>query len=1008
MIGAACIRRPVATLLLSLGVLLLGVIAYVRLPIAALPSVDRPSISVYAGLPGASPETMASSVGIPLERRLGIIPGIAEMASIATPSGQEIDIQFTLEKTLDSAGAAVQAAINAALPDLPHDLPAPPTYYKADPGGVAMIVLAFTSDVLAPGDVYDFADSVVAQKMSQIPGVSHAVINGAERAAVRVRLDPRRMAQMGLSMETVRAAIDSATRLMPKGRIDRGDTSFALAANDQLLRAAEYRTVVVAFRNGAAVRLGDIADISDSVLNDLRGGWFNGQPAVTVLLYRQPDANIVETVDQVLKTLPQLEHWMPPSVHAHVVFDRTTLIRASIADVERTIGIAMVLVVMVVALFVRRLGATMIPALTIPVALAGTLAVMSVLGFNLDNLSLMALTIAVGFVVDDAVIIIEAVIRRMEAGQGARAAAIAATEQLGGTIVSITAALVAALIPVLFMPDIVGRYFREFGLTLVAALVISAAISLTLTPMLCARLRPVPGTEARPGRLMGGYAAVLGWCLRHARLAATGALVAALASYGVYRALPKGFMPTQDTGVLHIVTIANPNISFAAMQGLQRRVDAVVLADPAVAAATSYLGGTTSFGNVWIGLKPLEQRDAMPAVIDRLRTKLGAIAGIRSIPIPVQDLTIGLGGSGRYQVQLTGTDLAAVERAGDALRLRMLKLPQLVDVISNVDLRAGLQAGLVVDRMQAARLGVTPLAIDNTLYDAFGQRQVGLVYLPLSYSKVVMEVDPRFAGTPGSINQLFVPGAGGAQVPLGQMLKPWRSHAPMWVRHAQQFPTMAISFNTAPGVAVGQAVAAVRAAQAQTEIPDEVKVVFTGEAGAASQAGWTQVLLFLAAVFAVYVVLGVLYESYAHPLTILSTLPPATLGALLALWATGQEFGIMTAIACILVVGMVMKNAILLVDFAVLAERDGLDAREAMRRAALQRVRPITMTMLVAVLSALPLALGTRAGHELRQPLGIAVVGGLVVAQLFTLLATPAVYVVIDGLRRRRPRALPA
>jgi hydrophobe/amphiphile efflux-1 (HAE1) family protein len=1018
MISRLCIRRPVATTLLMLGVLLLGVLAYVNLPIAGLPSVDRPTISVFANLPGASPETMAVSVGSPLERQLGIIPGIAEMGSISMSNGEEIDIQFTLDKTIDSAAGAVQAAINAAMPNLPHDLPQPPTYYKADPGGVAMIALALTSDILPPGDVYDFADSVVSQKLSQIAGVSRVVINGAERAAVRVRVDPRKLANMGVSLETVRAAIYSATREMPKGRIDQGEQSFGLSANDQLFRAEDFRRVVVSYANGAPVLLGDIAEVSDSVLNDLQAGWFDRKPAVSVLVFRQPDANIVATVDQIKATLPMLEHFMPPSIKVHVVFDRTTLIRASIADVQRTIGIAIVLVVLVIALFVRRFWATVIPAVTIPVVLAGTLAVMAALGYSLDNLSLMALTIAVGFVVDDAVIVIENVIRRMEHGATAVAATLGALGQMGSTIVSITAALIAALIPVLFMPDIVGRYFREFGLTLVAAITLSAVISLTLTPMMCARLLthrappPTPRWLARlSGLPMAAYTHSLDWCLRHAVVCLAAALLVTGGTYGLYAALPKGFMPTQDTGVMHIIAIANPSISFAEMEKLQQRVDDTVLADPAVDALSSYMGGgVMSTGNLWVGLKPLDVRGVpVEAVIDRLRTRLRKIAGIRVFLLPVQDLNVGLGStSARYQYRLTGTDVAAVVKAGEALRQRMIHLPELMDVITNIDTRAGLEAGLAVDRVQAGRFGITPQAVDNTLYDAFGQRQIGLIYLPLSYSKVVMEVDPKYQTDPSTFASLYVPGSDGAQVPLAQLTHPWRAHAPMWVRHAQQFPTMTLSFDTKPGVSIGQAIDAIRAAQATLDIPEEVKTELTGEAGEASASGTRQLLLFLGAVGAVYIVLGVLYESYAHPLTILSTLPAASFGALLALWLTHTEFTIMTAIACILVVGMVMKNAILVVDFALEAERaDGLSPARAIRQAALLRVRPIIMTMLVAVLSAVPLAFGTGAGHELRQPLGIAIVGGLLVSQVLTLYTTPVVYVLIDRLCRqpRRPVA---
>ncbi len=765
--------------------------------------------------------------------------------------------------------------------------------------------------------------------------------------------------------------------------------------------------------------LGDIAEVQDSVLNDLQAGWFNRNPAVSVLVYRQPDANIVETVDQVLATLPLLQHWMPPSIKVHVVFDRTTLIRASIADVQQTIAIAIVLVVGVIALFVRRIWATIIPATTIPVVLAGTLAVMALAGYSLDNLSLMALTIAVGFVVDDAVIVIEAVISRIERGESPRAATIAAIRQMGSTIVSITAALIAAMIPVLFMPDIVGSYFREFGMTLVAAITLSAAISLTLTPMMCARLLRAEaaltehpskiGRMRVPGLPLAAYACSLDWCLRHTRICLALAIAIAGATYGVYLALPKGFMPTQDTGVMHIIALANPSVSFAEMSRLQQRVDETVLADPAVAALSSYMGGgVMSTGHLWIGLKPLAQRQvSLQVVIDRLRVQLRKIEGIRVFLNPVQDLNIGLGSSAaRYQYRLTGTDVEAVFRAGESLRQRMIHLPELIDVVTNVDTRSGLQANLTLDRVQAGRFGITPQAVDNALYDAFGQRQVGLIYLPLSYSKVVLEVDPRFQGDPTSFSSLYVPGSNGAQVPLDQLMHLFRAHAPMWVRHAQQFPTMTLSFDTKPGVSLGQAIAAIRGAQAELNIPDEVKTEFTGEAGEASASGGRQLLLFLGAIGAVYIVLGVLYESYVHPLTILSTLPAASFGALLALWLTHTEFTIMTAIACILVVGMVMKNAVLMVDFALIAEREyGSAPSHAIRQAALARVRPITMTMLVAVLSAVPLAVGTGAGHELRQPLGIAIVGGLLVSQLLTLYSTPVVYVLMDRLRTRDGKA---
>ncbi len=1015
------IRRPVATTLLAAGIVLLGFTAYRQLPIASLPTVDRPTISVNASLPGASADVVATAIAAPLESQLGIIPGIAEMASFSGQGGAQIVIQFDLNVSIDAAAGAVQAAINAAAPDLPQNMPQPPYYYKANPSGAPVIVIAMTSDTLPPGEVYNYADTVVAEKLSQIEGVARVITGGADRPAVRVQADPRKLATMSLSLERVRLAIQHSSLNLPKGTISAGDRTYTIGTNDQLFKADEYRRVVIGWRNGAPVHLEDVADVSDGVLSSRVAGWYNDRNAVVLQVFRQPDANVVETVDRVLAVLPQLSHWIPPSIEVQAAFDRTLLIRASIADVRLTIGIAAVLVVLVIALFLRRFWATVIPSVTIPVSLAGTAVVMYACGYSLDNLSLMALTIAVGFVIDDAVIMIENIMRLIDEGNSPVQAAFKGAKQMGFTVVSITAALISALIPILFMPDIVGRYFREFGVTLVSAIVLSAVVSLTLTPMMCrhllTRVRPMPtghldaAIERAVARLVGAYGRSLDWSLRHSAMMAM--LIAAIAagSAGLYVVLPKGFMPTQDTGIIFIRTITNSSISFTAMTDLQRSVSMAIRADPAVANAVSFIngatGGVVSNGIMLVSLKPLEERrQSIQEVIERLRAKFTSINDVRVFFFPVHDLNVGAQASAaRYQYTLIATDPEEVARWGEVMRRKIVALSsQVQDVITDAE-AAGLEAGLIIDRQRAAYYGVTPVAIDNTLYDAFGQRWVNLIFLPLNWSQVILEADPSLQADPSFLSQMFVSSVGSVPVPLAAFTRPRRVHAAMWMHHNDRFPSITISFDVKPGIAIREVIGAIRSAEVEAQLPDDVKAYFRGEAAEASKSSQKEALLFLGAVLAVYVVLGVLYESYAHPFTILSILPSTSFGALVALYLTGSQFTLMTSIACILLVGMVMKNAIMMVDFALEAESGrGLSPEASIREAATLRFRPILMTTLAAILSAVPLAIGTGAGHELRQPLGIAIVGGLLLSQILTLYTTPAVYLLIDRLRGRRDR----
>ncbi|UFZ04765.1 efflux RND transporter permease subunit [Bradyrhizobium ontarionense] len=1008
------IARPVATSLIMIGVMLLGLVAFFRLPIASLPSVERPTIVINAPFPGASPTTVATALTQPLGRSIGLIPGITEMYATSELGSATIVVQFELQKSVDAAYGAVQAAMKNAAPDLPKG-PWPPYAFKANPNGFAPILLAMTSDVVPMSEVYNLADSVVSPKLSELPGVARVYIYGAERHAVRIQVRPDLLASMNLSLERVRLAIVAASQNRPKGALAVDAQRYTIEADDQLLWADDYRDLVVAWRNGAPVRLADIALITDGVINGRVAGWFGTSRAVILYVYKQPDANVVETVDAVKALIPQFEHWLPPAIKLHTVYDRTTLIRASVRDVEQTLLIAVVLVIVIIAVFLKRLAATMIPSVTIPVSLAATLAAMYLCDFSLDNLSLMALTIAAGFVVDDAVIVIENVIRRMEQGETALQAAIAGSRQMGFTVISVTAALVAALIPVLFMPDIVGRYFLEFGATLVIAIIGSALVSLTLTPMLCSRWlvrdeQGAPSSQRNPSWPMRAYARSLDWALHHRVLSLLATLTLTGASVWLYLGLPKSFMPTQDTGVMLVRTVAQSNISFPAMEDRQRTVGELLLSDPAVSGLTSYISDAPrSIGFLVVALKSLESgRPPIQQVIQRLRERTARIDGVRVFFIPLQDLNVGAqGGSARYQYSLWGTDETEVHRAGEAMVRRFRTLPGVIDVVPDWE-TGGLQAGLTISRARAASLGVTPFGIDNTLNDAFGQRQVNLLYFPTNFARVIYEIDPSTATDPSIFTRLYVPSATGAAVPMAALTTPKRAHSAMWEHHSSQFPARTISFDVKPGAAPKQVLDAIRGEEAAVRLPDGVSAEFRGEAREVEKSPQRQIFLFVAAIITIYLVLGMLYESYVHPLTILSTLPSTAFGALLALKIVGLPFSLITTIACILVVGLVMKNAIMMVDFAIELQRhEGYAARDAISSAAAQRLRPIVMTTLTGIFSALPIAFGTGPGHELRQPLGIAIVGGLIVAQVFTLFTTPVIYMVMDRVSRARSLASP-
>ena len=1013
-ISAPFIKRPVATSLLTVALALAGALAFRFLPVSPLPQVEFPTIQVTAALPGASPETMASSVAMPLERQFGRIAGVTEMTSTSSLGSTSITLQFDLSRNIEAAAREVQAAINAARGQLPTNLPNNPTYRKINPADAPILIVALTSDTVDTGRMYDAASSILQQKLSQVEGVGQVVVGGGALPAVRVELNPLVLNQYGIGLDQVRAVLNTANANRPKGQLADATTAWEISTTDQLLKAEQYRPLIVAYRRGAAVRLSDVAEVEDSVENLRNAGLANGKPAVLIMIYRQPGANIIETVDRVRGLLPQLQAAISQAIQLSVMIDRTTTIRASIADVELTLIISIGLVVLVVFIFLRNVWATLIPGVVVPLSLIGTFGVMYLLGYSLDNLSLMALTISTGFVVDDAIVVIENIARYLEQGLRPVQAALRGAREIGFTVLSMSTSLVAVFIPILLMGGIVGRLFREFAVTLSVAIAVSLIVSLTTTPMMCAKFlksekhrahgRLYRASERAFEWLLHRYEAGLSWVLRHAQLTLLVAVITVCVNVYLYLIVPKGFFPEQDTGRLAGAIQADQDTSFQAMQQKLSQLVSLVMADPAVdtvVGLTGGIGGSSNTGRMFVSLKPLAERKVSAGqVIARLRPKLSTVPGASLYLQAVQDIRVG----GRlsnaaYQFTLWGDNLRELNAWAPRLLGKLQTLSYLADVSSDQQNR-GLEAALVIDRDTAARLGITPQMIDDTLYDAFGQRQVSTMYTQLNQYHVVMEVAPRFWQNPETLQDLYVRSASGAQVPLSAFTHFAPTTTALAVNHQGQFPAVTLSFNLAPGVALGDAVSAIAAAERELGLPASLHTSFQGTAQAFQASLANEPLLILAALVTVYIVLGVLYESYLHPLTILSTLPSAGVGALLALLFCRTDLSVIAMIGIILLIGIVKKNAIMMIDFALEAQRqEGRGPEEAIYTACLLRFRPIMMTTLAALFGGLPLALGTGVGAELRRPLGLTIVGGLLVSQLLTLYTTPVIYLYLDRLR---------
>ncbi len=1036
-ISAPFIRRPIGTSLLAAALLLSGILAFNYLPVSSLPRVDFPVISVGASLPGADPQTMASAVATPLERQFGRIAAVNQMTSTSQLGSTSIVLQFDLNRNIDAAGRDVQAAINAARSQLPANLPSNPTYRKANPADAPILILALTSDTETVPQMYDAADSILSQKLAQVAGVGTVFVGGAAQPAVRAEVNPMLLNKLGVGLDTVRNALNLANANRAKGQVSNPTTSWSFNDNDQLFTADQYRPLIVAYHNGGPVRLGDVADVEDSVSDVRNIGLLGnpeslshgagGKPSVLIIIFRQPGANVIETVDRVVALMPYLQSSISPAIALTIAMDRTVTVRASVKDIETTLIISIILVILVVFAFLRTVRATLIPSIAVPLSLVGTFSGMYLLGYSLDNLSLMALAISTGFVVDDAIVVLENIMRYVEHGMDAVQAAFKGAAEIGFTVISMSTSLVAVFIPLLLMGGIVGRLFREFAVTLSIAIGVSLLVSLTTTPTMCAKFLRPPAKDERHNiifrtsewafeKTLATYRHTLKWVLEYQLVTLIATILVACLSVYLYYIVPKGFFPQQDTGRIGGSVQAAQDISFQAMRSKMERYVKIVMTDPAVNTIVGFAGGNTvsNQGRFFIMLKPLAERAKCPAhhfwqscpnvtaddVINRLRGKLAVVPGATLYLQSYQDLTIGgRFGNAQYQYTLQGEDLNELNTWAPQLLAKMRPLPELRDV--NTDQQdKGLQAQLVIDRDTASRLGVAAQDIDNALYDAFGQRQVSTMYRPLNQYHVVMEVAPEFQQTTEALQNIYLRSASGTPIPLAAFTRYTPSNIPLAVNHQSQFPSVTISFNLAPGVSLGQATLAINNAQRTIGFPSTIQASFQGTAAAFQDVKSSEPILILTALIAVYIVLGMLYESYIHPITILSTIPSAGLGALLALLLTHNELNVIGTIGIILLIGLVKKNAIMMIDVALEVERtQGKKPADAIYEACLLRFRPIMMTTMAALLGALPLAFGTGPGSELHRPLGITIVGGLIVSQALTLFTTPVVYVYLDRLR---------